>query len=119
MNSSTSLEELPSAIVWISTRGGANSGKTSTFALGTCATPKAMIAAAAKMTSQRKRRLLDRRSSASVAPGDLELGAVDLGRPDRHDLGADGRTVRERTRLPSMRATSTRGARYSSGLGLV
>jgi hypothetical protein len=34
MSSSTSLEELPSAAVWISIRGGANSGKTSTLALG-------------------------------------------------------------------------------------
>ena len=39
MNSSTSLDELPSAIVWISTCAGENSGKTSTFVFGIWATP--------------------------------------------------------------------------------
>ncbi len=56
-SSSTSAEELPSAIVWISTCGGANSGKTSTFALGTSKAPKTMSAVATKITSQRNRRL--------------------------------------------------------------
>ena len=59
MNSSTSSEELPRAIVWISTRGGANSGKTSTFALGTWERPKAIAAAAPNSTSHRNRRLLE------------------------------------------------------------
>ena len=40
ISSSTSVEELPSAIVWISTCGGANSGNTSTFAFGIWATPE-------------------------------------------------------------------------------
>ena len=59
ISSSTSFEELPSAIVWISTCGGANSGKTSTFAFGIWTTPKTIIAAAANSTSQRNRRLLE------------------------------------------------------------
>ena len=58
ISSSTSLEELPSAIVWISTRGGANSGKTSTLVFGISAKPSAMSATAAKTTSHRNRRLL-------------------------------------------------------------
>ena len=54
---STSLEELPIAIVWISTRGGANSGNTSTSASGIRTKPKAIMAAAANSTIQRKARL--------------------------------------------------------------
>ena len=54
---STSLEELPRAMVWISTLGGANSGKTSTFVLGMSASPSARMPAATKTTSQRKFRL--------------------------------------------------------------
>ncbi len=53
ISSSTSVDELPSAMVWISTCGGANSGKTSTFALGICVTPNTIIAVAAKRTSHR------------------------------------------------------------------
>ena len=52
-SSSTSAEELPRAIVWISTCGGANSGKTSTFAPGIETAPKTMRPVATKMTSQR------------------------------------------------------------------
>ena len=52
-SSSTSAEELPSAIVWISTCGGANSGKTSTLAPGIETAPKTMRPVATKMTSQR------------------------------------------------------------------
>ena len=55
---STSLEELPSATVWISTCGGANSGKTSTLVSGICTKPRASMAVARKSTSQRKRRAL-------------------------------------------------------------
>src|SRR5919204_4608597 len=99
-SSSTSFEELPSATVWISTRGGANSGKTSTSVLGICAMPKAINATAPKTASQRKRRLLEtihritEGLRSSTAP-DLELGAVHLGRPDGHDPGAGARAVRQ------------------------
>ena len=48
ISSSTSLEELPRAMVWISTRGGANSGKTSTLVFGICANPSARMPAATK-----------------------------------------------------------------------
>ena len=58
ISSSTSLDELPSAIVWISTCGGANSGKTSTLVLGICAKPRVMTPTAAKTTSHLNRRLL-------------------------------------------------------------
>ena len=57
MSSSTCEEELPVASVWISTRGGANSGNTSTWALRICAAPAINSAIAANRTSQRNRRL--------------------------------------------------------------
>src|SRR5215217_7657565 len=53
INSSTCSEELPTAMVWISTRGGANSGKTSRSALRVSPMPKTMSAAAMKSTSHR------------------------------------------------------------------
>ena len=58
MSSSTSLEEFPSAMVWISTCGGANSGKTSTFVCGRSTIPSAMTATAANTTSHRNLRLI-------------------------------------------------------------
>jgi len=57
ISSSTSVEELPMAIVWISTRGGANSGKTSTDALRRSRKPRTITVAAANSTSQRNFRL--------------------------------------------------------------
>lgn len=57
MSRSTSDEELPSAMVWISTRGGANSGKTSTGASRTWVSPRTIIPMAARITSHLKRRL--------------------------------------------------------------
>src|SRR5918999_2254136 len=92
ISSSTSLEELPIATVWISTRGGANSGKTSTGALRVSATPNIISAAAAKTTSHRNRRLdpTIQRIRPPRSMGDLELGAVHLRGPDRHNLGTGG-----------------------------
>src|SRR5215208_1983169 len=101
INSSTSSEELPSAIVWTSTRGGANSGNTSTFALGIWATPKAMIAVAPKSTSQRNRKLretIQRITTGSAVRSlarDLEFRAIHLGGPDGHDPGTWRRAARE------------------------
>ena len=54
---STSLEEFPRAIVWISMRNGANSGNTSTLVSGICTNPSASVAVARKSTSHRNRRL--------------------------------------------------------------
>src|SRR5215204_6097478 len=98
INSSTSLEELPKAIVCISTWGGANSGKTSTLVSGIWMNPRASVAAARNKTIQRNLRLVAtiRRirdqppgscwACASVLPLHAELGAVDLGHTLRDDL---------------------------------
>jgi hypothetical protein len=89
---STSAVELPSAMVWISTCGGANSGKTSTFDSGILESEKAMNVAARKMTIQRKWRLRATIQRISVGP-ELELGAVDLRDTHGHHLGAVRRSV--------------------------
>src|ERR671917_486458 len=98
INSSTCCEELPIAMVWISTCGGANSGKTSTSALRVSPMPKIISAAAAKITSHRNRKLdptIQRISIPYLSMCDLEFGAVHLGGPDRHDLCTDGWAVGE------------------------
>src|SRR5919112_438579 len=98
ISSSTCSEELPTAMVWISTCGGANSGKTSTSALRVSPMPKTISAAAANSTSHRNRRLdptIQRISNRYHSMCDLELGAVHLGGPDRHDLGTDAWAVGE------------------------
>jgi hypothetical protein len=106
MNSSTSSDELPSAIVWISTCGGANSGKTSTFVFGIWVTPKTSNAVAANSTSQRNRRLLETiQRITGDPPGALmaryfEFSAVHLGRPDGDDLRAGRRAVGHDHALP-------------------
>src|SRR5215210_3772943 len=91
ISSSTCSEELPTAMVWTSTIGGANSGKTSTSALRVSPMPKTISAAAAKITSHRNRKLdptIQRISNPYLSMCDLELGAVHLGGPDRNYLGA-------------------------------
>src|SRR5919112_774722 len=98
ISSSTCSEELPTAMVWTSTIGGANSGKTSTSALRVSPMPKIISAAAAKITSHRNRRLdptIQRIRHPYLSMCDLELGAVHLGGPDRHDLGTGGWTIGE------------------------
>ena len=57
-SSSTAAAESPRLRVWISTLGGANSGKTSTDELLSRAMPKTIIAAAAKTTRNRYCRLV-------------------------------------------------------------
>src|SRR5918998_1795654 len=106
INCSTSLEELPSAMVWISTRGGANSGNTSTSVSGIRTNPRAIMAAATNSTIQRKARLpaTMRRISmhpyrSSVFAPDVELRAVHLGGTNRDDLDAWSRPDRERRPL--------------------
>src|SRR5215211_6757530 len=96
--SSTFSEELPTAMVWISTIGGANSGKTSTSAFRVSPMPKIINAAAAKITSHRNRKLdptIQRIRHPYLSMCYLELGAVHLGGPDRNDLSAGGWTVGE------------------------
>src|SRR5829696_3817368 len=98
ISSSTCSEELPTAMVWISTRGGANSGKTSTSALRVSPMPKIISAPAAKSTSHRNRKLdptIQRIRRTSQSFRDLELGAVHFVDPDRHYLGTGGWTVGE------------------------
>src|ERR687897_2065112 len=98
ISSSTCSEELPTAMVWISTIGGANSGKTSTSALRVSPIPKTISAAAAKSISHRNRKLdptIQRISNPYLSMCDLELGAVHFGGPDRHDLGTGGWAVGE------------------------
>src|SRR5215208_1769607 len=97
ISSSTCSEELPTAMVWTSTIGGANSGKTSTSALRVSPMPKTMSAPAAKITSHRNRKLdptIQRIRHPYLSMCDRELGAVHLGGHDRHYLGTDGWTVR-------------------------
>jgi hypothetical protein len=53
MKDSTSLADRPRAAVWISTRGGANSGKTSTGAFRSSCTPKSIVPAAIATTMNR------------------------------------------------------------------
>ena len=114
ISSSTSFEELPRAIVWISTRGGANSGKTSTFAVGICATPKAISAVAANSTSHRKRRLLEtiQRISERPARADHWLAISSSApwtsaAPTVTTVVPAGGPSESSTRSPSMRRTST------------
>src|SRR5829696_4066144 len=98
ISSSTCSEELPTATVWISTIGGANSGKTSTSALRVSPMPKTISAAAAKSTNHRNRKLnptIQRIRHPYLSMCDLEFGAVHLGGPDRNDLGTCGWTVGE------------------------
>src|SRR5215213_8526891 len=97
-SSSTCSEELPTAMVWISTIGGANSGKTSTSALRVSPMPKTMSAAAAKSTSHRNRKLdptIQRIRHPSSSFLDLEFGAVHFVDPDRNYLCTGGWAVRE------------------------
>src|SRR5829696_8209752 len=98
ISSSTCCEELPTAMVWISTIGGANSGKTSTSALRVSPIPKTISAAATNSTSHRNRKLdptIQRISNPYLSMCDLEFGVVHLGGPDRNDLGTGGWTVGE------------------------
>src|ERR687894_1794570 len=93
ISSSTCSEELPIAMVWISTCGGANSGKTSTSALRVSPMPKTISAAAAKITSHRNRKLdptIQRISNPYLSMCDLELGAVYESGSERHDLCTGG-----------------------------
>src|SRR5688572_19132949 len=101
ISSSTSAAERPSAAVWISTRGGANSGNTSTGMERSCPVPKIIIPTARAMTMKRSLMLL-RTTQRIIAVGlsltyrlptaDTELGAEEQGGSHGDDLGADRRS---------------------------
>src|SRR5262245_13361505 len=100
-SASTSVGERPRHGVWISTMGGANSGKTSTGMLRIWSAPVNISAAAAASTMNRylrldlmiQRNMVGDLPVASVAV--LVLGAHQLGGPDSDDDGARGRAVGE------------------------
>src|SRR5438445_6331863 len=98
---STSEAVRPTARVWISTRGGANSGKTSTGVWNSLATPKNRSPPAAATSRKRNLRLerTIQRIMAQVAFHSLfELGDLDtqqLGRPDGHHRRSDRAPCRE------------------------
>src|SRR5947209_2891820 len=101
MRPSTSDAVRPTARVWISTRGGANSGKTSTGVWNSLATPKNRSPPAAATSRKRNLRLerTIQRIMAQVAFHSLfELGDLDtqqLGRPDGHHRRSDRGPCRE------------------------
>src|SRR2546428_12395531 len=100
ISSSTSLAVMPMPSVWISTMGGANSGKTSTGMERRRSTPKYIIAAAAAITRNLNFRLdpTIQRIIAVDLPGPSfpsVLGAKQFSRADGHHRGAGGRTVQE------------------------
>src|SRR3990172_1765069 len=104
-SSSVSLADSPRVMVWISTRGGANSGKTSTGESRSCRMPMA-ISAAAPATTRNRNLMLDptsQRIMAGGVPSKLlvypELGAVQLGRPDDDDSGSGRRPLREKRKV--------------------
>ena len=115
---STSSAESPMQIVWISTFGGANSGKTSTGIARTCAAPKIIMPAASAMTMKRKRRLVamirrimsrippGRGQAGSVTAADADLGAVQLRGARRHDRACPAGGPADRTAVsPSISST--------------
>src|SRR6185436_9699312 len=81
---STSSVERPGASVWISTRGGANSGKTSSGVERTARIPARIKTSAAARTSTRRRSEVETSQvMIAVLFGSLarpELGAEELGR---------------------------------------
>ena len=88
MSSSTSAAERPTHAVWISTLGGANSGKTSTGALLSCQAPPSISRMPPNTTSVRNRRLV-RTIQRIMSVAHFELGAVELRGTVRGNRGAD------------------------------
>src|SRR5262249_15543608 len=100
MSSSTSEAVMPIPSVWISTMGGANSGKTSTGIDRRRSMPKYIIPAAIAITRNRNFKLdpTIQRIIAVDLPGPSfpsVFGAEQFGRADRHHRGAGGGTVQE------------------------
>src|SRR5262245_6026968 len=100
MSSSTSEAVMPIPSVWISTMGGANSGKTSTGIDRRRSMPKYIIPAAIAITRNRNFRLdpTIQRIIAVDLPGPSfpsVFGAEQFGGADRHHRGAGGGAVHE------------------------
>ena len=124
----------PRVTVWISTFGGANSGKTSTGIWRSCAMPKSIMRPAerddeeAELDARRDdpahhrsldaSRVTGRPVTSPAAPAallaDAELEAPELRRPDGHDRGArpPARSASSAT-SPSMRSISIGSRRYT------
>ena len=118
--------------VWISTRGGANSGNTSTGMSAAARRRRASAPPPRPTTRKRNRRLVATIQRIMVATAwtlsrlavsgrrDPGLGAVQLGRADRHDRGAGRRAGRTRTRrrLRSSRRRSARAETCATRAGI-
>src|SRR5512132_1974207 len=89
---STSAADSPRQIVWISTRGGANSGKASTGMSRSCCVPNAMSAAASATTRKRNFRLDPTIHRISAGRPSVLLDAAVLDAPEL--VGADGHNLR-------------------------
>src|SRR5919204_5511309 len=93
---STSAAESPRQIVWISTRGCANSGNASTGIARSWPPPKRIIAAPAATTMKRNFRLDPTIQRITSVFFDLAvLDAPELGRADGYDCSAGARALRE------------------------
>src|SRR5438093_5169723 len=100
ISSSTSAAVMPMPSVWISTRGGANSGKTSTGMERMRSMPKYIIAAATAITRNRNFKLdptIQRIIAVNLSESlfSAVFRAEQLRRSDRHYRRARGRTVRQ------------------------
>src|SRR4030095_9429027 len=100
---STSAADSPRQAVWTCTRGGANSGNTSTGMWRSCSTPKNIIPAASATAMNRNRRLdpTIQRMVACLLAADPELGAQELGSANGHDPCARGRARFEDRQVPA------------------
>ena len=114
---STSPVDSPGASVWISTSGGANSGKTSSGVSSAARVP-AIISTTARATTTKRRRSDDSTSRRimSALLADAELDAEQFRSAVGDDLRADGRTAARGWQLaPLMSATATRCRTYCCG----
>ena len=126
---STSAAESPRQVVWISTRGWANSGKASTGMARSFCPPKNNIAAPATSTTKRKRRLdpttqrimvgqppLRRAQSSSISPYSTPQSSTCP--TVTTEVPAGGPRARIAS-PPLTRTTLTSCRTYTSGSGLV
>ena len=124
-SASTSAVDKPGASVWISTSGGANSGKTSNGASRAVRMPTTMSTTDNATTGTRSRNaeaMSPRIMAATPAPrgasGSLagtELGTEELGRPHRDHLSAWCRTLIEDGDRVDDIHTDTRRRTYTRG----
>ena len=121
---STSAADRPIAEVWISTRGGANSGKTSTGIARSCCTPKNIIAAALATTMYRNRRLAWTIQRSMVAPSRYSSPTSysvpsSSAAPTMTTSVPGGGPLDRSACSPSIRITSIGARTNTSGSGLV